>query len=168
MGRHARYDFTDKDFLATIEGLIRDGWDNKQVAEYLKYNETYFSKLTVKYPQLGEAIIRARKPITFAIENSLIKKCMGMKVKSVTKRWLTGPDGKQTDIEIIQETETELPPDGRLIQFYLSQRKPEVYNKQPQKIDVTTDGNPFLSLIQKASESNGSGTEEPDKGSDNK
>lgn len=151
---HKKYDFTDKDFIGTIEGLIRDGWDNKQVAEYLHYNEQYFCKVVKNNSELSEAIRRARKPITFAIENSLIKKCMGMKVKSITKRWMVGADGKQTDIEIIQETETELPPDGRLIQFYLSQRKPEIYNKQPQKIEIN-DGNPFMALIEKATQSNG-------------
>jgi len=151
MGRKPKYDFTDKDLLATIEGFIRDGWDNKQVAKYLKYNNTHFSELIGKYPELSEAIRRGRKPIIFAVENSLIKRCMGLKVKSTTKRWMVGPDGKQSDTEILQETETEIPPEPKSIMFFLTQRKPELYNKQPQKVDITTGGNPFLELIQKAS-----------------
>lgn len=148
----ARYDFKNKDLLLTIEGMVRDGATNKQVAEYLRYSETYFCELLKKTPELSEVFTRARRPLTVSVENSLYRRAIGMKVKTVTKRWMVGPDGKQTDIEIIQETESEVPPDPKAIAFWLTQRKPEVWNKQPQKIDVTTGGNPFLELIKKASE----------------
>lgn len=152
-GRKPKHDFTDRDLIMTIEGMVRDGADNKQIAKYLGYTETYFCEAQRLYPELGEAIRRGRKPWTTAIENSLIKRCTGMKVKSTTRRWMVGPDGKQTDVEIVQETETEVPPEPKSIMFYLTQRKPEVYNKQPQKVDLTTGGNPFMELMQKASTS---------------
>lgn len=140
MGSKARYDFTDKDLLINIEGLIRDGWDNQQVAKYLGYNITYFSELITKHPELSEAITRGRKPLTFNVENSLYKRSVGMKVKSVTRRWLVGPDGKQTDVEIIQETETDIPPDPKAIDLWLRSKKPEIWNKQPDKHEVNLKG----------------------------
>lgn len=142
-----KHDFTDRDLLVTIEGLIRDGWDNRQVAKYLGYNNTYFSELVGKHAELAETITRARKPLTFNVENSLYKRAVGMKVKTVTKRWMVNADGKQTDVEIIQETESEIPPDVKAQQLWLSQKKPEIWNKQPQKIDATTNGKDLNSNI---------------------
>lgn len=139
-GRKPKYDFKDKDLILTIEGMIRDGADNKQVAKYLGYNETYFSDLIKTHSELSDAITRGRKPLTFSVENSLYKRATGMKVKSIIRRWMVDAEGKQTDVEIIQETESEIPPDPKAMAFWLSQKKPEVWNKQPQKIDATTNG----------------------------
>lgn len=137
---YKKHDFKNKDLLVSIEGLIRDGWDNKQVAKYLNYNETYFCKVIKENSELSEAIVRARKPLTFNVENSLYKRAVGMKVKTVIRRWAIDANGKQTDIEIIQETEQEIPPDTKAQQLWLSQKKPEVWNKQPLKVDATTNG----------------------------
>lgn len=137
----------------TIEGMARDGADNKDIAEYLHYAEHYFTEVLKNNPLLSDAIRRGRRPIVFSVENSMLKRCMGMKGKSVTKRYLKDADGNVTDTEVIQETEFDIPPSDKLIMFYLTQRKPEVYNKQPQKVDLTTGGNPFMELMQKASTS---------------
>lgn len=139
MGRKVKYDFTDKQLLIKIEGFARDGWDNKQIADYYGYNETYFSELQTKYPELADAIKAGHKPLEIIVENSLFKRATGMKVKTTTRRWLV-KDGVQTDVEIIQETETEVPPDTGAAAFWLKQKKPDVWNKQPDKVDLTSGG----------------------------
>lgn len=147
MGRKNKFDFKNKQFLLKLEGLARDGWEDRQIADYLHYNETWFCELKKKYPELAEALDRGRQPLDVIIENSLAKRCMGMKVKTITKRWMNHPDGTQTDIEIIQETTTEIPPAEGSIQFWLKNRKPEQWNKQPEKIDVTSGGDKMKQVI---------------------
>ena len=53
-------------------------------------------------------------------------------------------DGKQTETEIIQETETEYPPDTGAAMAWLKNRKPEEWNKQPIRVDATSNGKDIL------------------------
>lgn len=138
MGRRAKYDYTDNEFLLEIEGLARDGWDDKQIADKYHLEPTYFSRLKDQYPQLSQALKKGRKPLNIIVENSLYKRAIGLKVKTTVRKWLQNPDGSTTDIEVIQETETELPPDTGAAMAWLKQRKPEQWNKQPIKIDHTS------------------------------
>jgi hypothetical protein len=52
---------------------------------------------------------------------------------------MVGLDGRQSDIEIIQETETELPPNVTTQLQWLKVHSPEMYNNEPIKIDHTTN-----------------------------
>lgn len=153
-GRKAKYDYTDKFFLLEVEGLARDGITDRGIAKKLGMNGTYFSEVKKKYSEISEALTRGRQPLNVIVENALYKRAVGMKVKTTTKRYILKPDGTQSDDELVQETETEVPPEPKAIAMWLTQRKPEVWNKQPQKVDVTTGGKSFLELIQKATSNN--------------
>ena len=145
MGRKPKYDYADQEFLLEMEGLARDGWDDMQIAGKYLLEPTYFCRLKDKYPQLSQALKRGRKPLNMIVENSLYKRAIGLKVKTVVRRWMPKPDGGNTDIEIIQETETELPPDTGAAMAWLKQRKPEQWNKQPIKMEITgKDGKDLL------------------------
>lgn len=140
----AKFDFYDKQNLLKIEGWARDGWEDKQIAENLRYNETYFSELKSKIPELSEALKRGRQPLDIIVENSLYKRATGLKVKTVIKRWLLLPDGTKTDTEILQETESEIPPDTGAAMAWLKNRKPESWNKEPIRVDTTSKGKQFM------------------------
>lgn len=150
----AKFDFQDKHNLLKIEGWARDGWEDKQIAKNLKYNETYFSELKSKITGLSEALKRGRQPLDIIVENSLYKRATGLKVKSVVRRWMLLPDGTKTDTEILQETESELPPDTGAAMAWLKNRKPKTWNQQPTKVEIN-EGNPFMTLIEKATQSDG-------------
>lgn len=122
-----KFDFTDKHNLLKIEGWARDGWEDKQIAEALRYNETYFSELKGLKSELSEALKRGRQPLDILVENSLYKRATGLKVKTVVKRWMVLPDGTKTDTEILQETESEVPPDTGAAMCWLKNRKPEIW-----------------------------------------
>lgn len=139
MGRKPQHNYTDKEFLLKMEGYARDGWNEEQIARSIGLNVTYFSELKTKYTELAEAIKRGRRPLDIIVENSLYKRAVGLKVKSITKRWMTLPDGSKTDTEIIQEVETELPPDTGAMMAWLKHRKPEQWNI-PSRFDATTNG----------------------------
>lgn len=157
-GRKPKHDFTDQDNLLIVEGLARDGLDNKNIAAYFGYDENYFSTLTNSISELSKALKRGRKPLEIVVENSLYRRATGgIKVKTQVRRFLEkkceceGGDTKcplckgtgkvlMTDIELVQETITELPPDTGAAALWLKQKKSDIWNKQPIKIDTTTNG----------------------------
>ena len=126
----------------------------KESPEYFNYTETYFSGLVNSISELSEALKRGRRPLETMVENSLFKRAFGgIKIKTQVRRFLEekceceGRDkkcdrckgtGKKlvTDIESVQETVTELPPDTGAAAFWLKQKKPEIWNKQPLKHEM--------------------------------
>lgn len=142
-----RIDYTDPMFLLEVEGLARDGFDDCQIAELLDISPEHFNRQKRKKQpdgsksQLYQSVLRGRRPLAVLVENSMYKLAVGgHKYKTTVTRWLLGPDGKQTDIEVVQETETELPPNQAAAAFWLKHHKPDVYNIQPERVDVTTKG----------------------------
>lgn len=175
MGRNLKHNYKDPYFLLEIEGVARDGASDKDIAKYLQISATYLCEIKVKYPELVDAIARARRPLNVIVENAAYNRAIGMKVKTITRRYLDKkcdcgknpecPECKGTGrakvpgTEVVQETETQLPPDPFSFNNWLKAKKPEIWNKEPIKVDITTDGNPFMTLIQKATESNGNSGE---------
>jgi len=142
-----KYEYTDKHFLLKLEGWARDGWEDRQMAESLRLNETYFCELKTKFPEISEALKRGRQPLDIIVENSLYKRATGLKVKSIVKRWQVDTEGDKTEVEIIQETETELPPDTGAAMAWLKNRKPDEWNKQPAKVELTgKDGKDLIPI----------------------
>lgn len=139
-GRKPKYDYEDQMFLLQIEGWARDGFDDKQIAQMLKLDETYFCKQKSKFPQLSQALTRGRRPLEVLVENGLFKRATGMKVTktSVTKKREYNPVTEEYEIVIYDNEEvTELPPDVGAINLWLRNRKPDKWNKQPVKVANT-------------------------------
>jgi len=159
-----RLDYTDSMLLLEIEGLARDGFDDCQIAEILDVGPEAFSKNKRKrHPDgskslLSLALERGRRPLSVLVENALYKRAIGqiVKTKATVTRFLELPDGTVTDTKIVQvtETETELPGDVNAQTFWLKHHKPDMYNVQPIRVDMTTKGNelqnepPRITLIQ--------------------
>lgn len=158
-GRKPKYDFTDQDNLLIVEGLARDGLDNKDIAVYFNYSEEAFSRKVNSINQLNQALKRGRKPLEIIVENSLYRRATGLKVKTQIRKFIEkkcdckGDDdclycgglGKIiTDEELVQETITELPPDTGAAALWLKQKKPDIWNKQTVKIDHTTNGKDLI------------------------
>jgi len=156
MARKPRYDFeNDESVLLIVEGLARDGYDNKHIAEYFKYNEAHFSTLINSISKLSKALKKGRQPLEVMVENSLFRRAYGgIKVKTQVRRFLeqrcecdgTNPKcevckgtGKAliTDVEMVQETITELPPDTGAAALWLKQKKSDIWNKQPVRVDMS-------------------------------
>lgn len=143
--------YNDPMFLLEVEGLARDGFDDQQIAEIFDVapKTFYFNKnkrvpVTPDNPT-GESALsitlkRGRRPLSVLVENALYKRATGLKVKSTVTRMMVLPDGTKTDIEIVQTTETELPPDTGAAMAWLKHHKPDIYNQQPVKVDVTSGG----------------------------
>jgi hypothetical protein len=138
-----RIDYNDPDILDEIEGLARDGYDDKQIAQIFNVSANTFSRNKVKKNAktqenlkgesgLSIALKKGRRPLTVQVENSLYKRAMGMVVTKHTKRfkYLLMPDGTQSETKLVTTTteEIELPPDTAAIIFYLRNHRPDIYN----------------------------------------
>ena len=129
-GAKPKHEYSDPMFILQVEGWARDGYDDKQIAELLDLDPTYFCKVKKQYPQLTQALKKGRQPLEVLVENSLFKRATGMKVKTTVRRWeiVDGLDGIPQRVEVIQETESELPPDTGAAMAWLKHKKPEVWN----------------------------------------
>jgi len=165
MAAKTKVDFTDRDNLQIAEGLARDGLDNKDIAAYFNYARTYFSELLQTIPELSDAVRRGRKPLSVKVETSLYRRAIGgIKVKTVTRRFLEqdcmcggkigceecGGTGKIVSAtkSIVQESESELPPDVGAAALWLKQKKPEIWNNHPNHFDQNSGGMELHSVIE--------------------
>ncbi|WP_165798996.1 bacteriophage terminase small subunit [Sphingobacterium corticibacter] len=132
-------------FLLQIEGWARDGYDDRQIAELLDLSAEHFSRLKSANPQLYQALKKGRQPLEVLVENSLFKRATGLKVKTTVRKWVVMPneDGEYQNVEVVQETETELPPDTGAAMAWLKHKKPEMWNiatKMQMEQDINMNG----------------------------
>ena len=132
-----KHDFTDPTVLAKVEELARDGSTDKFIASYYGYNETYFCDLKNRFPELSEALKKGRAPLDYNVENSLFRKCIGYKQKvqkpiKVKEKYYDKKD-RLCEKEVVQVVEYEetIYPDVTAQIFWLKNRKPKVWNRQP-------------------------------------
>jgi hypothetical protein len=146
-------DYNDPLFLLEVEGLARDGYDDQQIASIFDVVPETFSRNKKKpgsdgaESQLSQALRKGRRPLSVLVENALYKRAIGgFRTKSILRKWMV-VDGKSTPVEIIQETETEMPPDTNAIGMWLRAHKAEQYNPViVQAIDHTTNGKDLKQL----------------------
>ena len=153
-------DWTDKHVLLEVEGLAREGYDDSQIAEIFGQTREAFSRNKTKQPEddtgnlLAAALRKGRRPLTVEVENALFNRAVGAKTKSVStvKRWMMTPEGKKTDVEIIEEkeTSTEHPPDTGAAIYWLKVHRAELYNAPVVKPEDNKNGNdlPVITSIE--------------------
>ncbi|SUJ19197.1 Uncharacterised protein [Sphingobacterium spiritivorum] len=144
-GRDPKHDYTDPMFLLQVEGWARDGYDDCQIAELLDLSAPHFSTLKTSISELSKALKKGRQPLEVLVENSLFKRATGLKVKTTVRKWVVMPDekGEFQNVEVVQETETELPPDTGAAMAWLKHKKPEMWNiatKMQMEQDINMNG----------------------------
>lgn len=144
MARKQKYNYKSKEFLDQIESLAKKGLTDKEIAFSMGLNPTYFSEKKEAVPELSEALTRARAQINAIVRQKYLSIGLGgIKTKTITRKKIEIEDGALLDGDVIQETETELPPNpGVLAQWLFNHdeewRKSVIDGK---KLDVTTNGN---------------------------
>lgn len=138
-GRKPKYDYEDQFFLLEVEGLARKGLSDAEIAKNIGLCESQFSRAKKRFSQLVLALKKGRRPLNVIVENALFKRATGFKAKTVVRRWqvVEGDEGNPINVEIVQETETDIPPDTGAAMAWLKNRDPEDWNKQPHKVAAT-------------------------------
>lgn len=145
-GRPSKYEELVKPRLLEIEAWCRDGATDKDVAKALGIAESTLNLYKGKFPEFSEALKRSKAVADIQVENALFKKALGYNapVKKTFKVKITKYDpqtGKKIEErEELQEAEDEvhIPADTTAQIYWLSNRMPEKWRRQPDK-DIQKD-----------------------------
>ena len=144
----AKYDeWLTEEGLIKLEGYARDGMVDRELASAMGISRTTLNKWKDKFPQMA-AVLKCGKEIADRkVENALFDKCTGktvtlkkpLKVKRVEYDQKTGKKIAEHEEVIQAEQEEYIPADTKAIQFWLTNRKPDVW-KNKVEIDNKEDG----------------------------
>jgi hypothetical protein len=150
-GRKPKYNYRNEEFLSMIETLAKKGLTDKEIAYSIGIGHTCFCENKQKYSELAEALTRARCHINAVVRQKYLSLGLGgVKTKSVTRRKIETAPGEFLDGEVIQETETELPPNPHVLQTWLFNNDPEWRKSviEGKRLDLTSNGKDINTSIQ--------------------
>ncbi len=101
-------------------------------------------KWIAKHEELKEAVVQGRTFSDTLVENSLLKRAMGMKIvrrKTINK---TDSNGKQLPAKI-ETYEEEVPPDTTACIFWLKNREPELWRDRQ---EVAVSNNEWVKALE--------------------
>ena len=73
-GRKSKY---HPDMHLIVEGLAREGLSEKQIAKAIGVSEQTLNIYKNKYPEFLQSLRAGQAPVDIAVENALLKKCLG-------------------------------------------------------------------------------------------
>lgn len=141
-GRKPKKYYKSEEFINEIESLAKKGLTDKEIALSIGLNPTYFCEKKGELTEISEALTRARAQINSIVRQKYLAIGLGgLKTKAITRRKIE-IDGELTDGDVIQETETELPPNPNVLATWLFNHDEEWRQKtiDGKKLDVTSNG----------------------------
>ena len=136
-------DWQTEDGLLKIEAWARDGLTKEQIAHNIGCSLSTLKDWCNKYPTISAAISRGREVTDIIVENSLFKSANGytvqlkktFKLKKINYNEETGR--KISEEEYLKEgvEEVHIPANVQAQQFWLKNRKPEVWREKPNEHD---------------------------------
>ncbi|MFA5625516.1 MAG: helix-turn-helix domain-containing protein, partial [Bradymonadales bacterium] len=79
-----------EDNLITIEGWVRDGATNEEIAKRLGIGKTTFYKYIAEHSELSELLKKGKGIVDTQVENALLKRAMGYKYEETTQELRDG------------------------------------------------------------------------------
>lgn len=126
MARKSKYETNVKPELFKIKMWARNGLSDEQIAKNLNISLSTYYEYKNKFPEFSEALRDGKEISDYEVENALYKKATGHQIKEtvITKN----AEGKTVSIkEIIKE----ISPDINAIMFWLRNRQPDTWRKEP-------------------------------------
>ena len=77
VGRKPKFDYESDDFLAKVSVLAKRGYTDKEIARTIGLNESVFCEKKTEYPQLAEALQRARDEVNATVRGAFLKSALG-------------------------------------------------------------------------------------------
>lgn len=140
-GRPSKYEELVKPRLLEIEAWCRDGATDKEVAKALGIAESTLNLYKGRFPEFSEALKRTKAVADIQVENALFKKAVGynavvkktVKVKVVKYDPQTGRKTEEREELKEAEDEVHIPADTTAQIYWLSNRAPDRWRRQPEK-----------------------------------
>jgi len=142
MGCKGKFDeWLKEDSLTLIAGWAKDGLSNEQIAHNMGVSKDTFYEWQKRFPIFADTIKKSKEVIDLQVENALLKKAMGFKIKVMkcfkVKRveYDKGKRVLETEEIVDREEEVYIPPDVVAQIFWLVNRKPDKWkNKQDHNV----------------------------------
>ena len=115
--------------LTLLEGWARDGLTDEQIAHNMSVSRKTLAEWKKKYSDIGDTLKKGKEIVDYEVENALLKKALGYKVKEqkLTK------DGELIEIE------REIPPDTTAQIFWLKNRRPDKWRDKVENVNINED-----------------------------
>lgn len=119
----AKYqEWTTEEGLTRLEGWARDGLTDDQISHNMGVSRSTLNEWKNRFPALSDALKKGKEVADILVENALFKRACGYKTVEV-KRVQRGSEG----MEVVSETEKEVPPDVTAAIFWLKNRRPDAW-----------------------------------------
>ena len=137
-------EWLEPDNLLRLEAWARDGLTDEQIAKNMGITTTTLYEWKKLYSVISESLKRGKEVIDIEVENALLKRAIGFKIKKqtpmkLTEKFYNEETGKVTGskevIEIV-ETEEEIIPDTTAQIFWLKNRKTKEW-RDKQEVETT-------------------------------
>lgn len=113
--------------LALLEGLSRDGYGYKDLADRIGVARSTLLRWADKYQAIDEALRKGREVSDYMVENALFKSALGYRTKEVSIKTKI-ENGVVT--EVIKDVNfRDQNPNMRAIELWLYNRRPDVWKK---------------------------------------
>lgn len=135
-----------------IEGWVRDGLTDKQIAHNLGIAYSTFKEYKSKYADLAALLKRNKEIVDYEVENALLERARGKTVtlmrpfKVKNKFFDNGHLVEEKESIVYAEYQEYIPPDTTAQIFWLKNRKPDKWKDKPTE-QAKTDTSLMASLL---------------------
>lgn len=125
--------WTTPDGLLAIKGWARDNLSDERIAkECIGVSMTIFASWCRKYPEIDDALTEGRRPIVTEIEDAAYKAANGYWVEETDEQAYLDKNGNPKLMK--SKRKRWIKSDPAMVQFLLTNRKPEQYSKDPTRL----------------------------------
>ena len=117
--------------LILLEGWARDGLSEAQIAHNMGIARSTLVEWKKNIPAISDTINKGKEVVDRMVENALLKRALGYSYEETRVEIM--PDGTKKGIQ----TTKQVIPDVKAIEFWLRNRKPDVWRNKP--IEVLTE-----------------------------
>lgn len=126
MARKSKYETNVKPELFKIKMWARNGLSDEQIAKNLNISLSTYYDYKNKFSEFSEALRDGKEISDYEVENALYKKATGHQIKEtvITKN-------TEGETVTVKEIIKEISPDINAIMFWLRNRQPDIWRKEP-------------------------------------
>ncbi len=149
VGRPTKYDPTMDETVFKLASLF--GASDRKICTILNIAPASFYKYRLEHPRFAEHLRAGKTDTNVGVANAFLKRAMGYKYKEETVKISGGTvdekTGKVSGGKVTRITTTkEVPPDVPAGIFWLLNREPEFWNRNPEAPLVPKDHVPLLKV----------------------
>ncbi len=123
--------------LLIVKSMVRKGWTNDEIADYIGITQSTFYEWQKKHPEFSEVLKEPKEYCVAKVENAVFARATGIEKTIHEKETVTvEKDGKKTVTTTEKDGVCYYPPDTRAAIFYLTNRAGKDW-KQKQQTEIT-------------------------------